>query len=148
MHFTIKKLKGTDAELAKQLFWFYQVDDEVAEPLIPSNEYLKKLLTKNDFHVLVALQNDKLIGGLTAFELPMYKEEVNEMFLYEIAVEQEYRKMGVAKALIENLKNICRDKGIKGMYVGTSTDNIPAMRLYKATGGEADEKIAWFVYEI
>lgn len=148
MHFTIKKLEPGDTELFKQLSWFYQVDDEVAEPVLPSDEYLRKLLLKDDFHVLVAVVNGQLIGGVTGFELPMYKQEINEMFLYEIAVEPEYRKMGVARALIEELKNTCREKGIKEMYVGTETDNIPAMKLYKATGGVADEKIAWFVYKV
>jgi aminoglycoside 3-N-acetyltransferase I len=146
--FTIKKLSPGDTELFKQLSWFYQVDDEVAEPALPSDEYLRKLLLKDDFHVFVGIQDDKLIGGVTGFELPMYKEEINEMFLYEIAVEPGYRKMGVAKALIEELKNTCKEKGIKEMYVGTETDNIPAMKLYKATGGDPDEKIAWFVYEV
>lgn len=148
MHFAIKRLEIEDTELFRQLSWFYQVDDEVAEPVVPSDEYLRKLLNKDDLHVLVAIVNKQLVGGLTAFELPMYKEEVNEIFLYEIAVEPLYRKMGVATVLIEELKNICRKKGVKEMYVGTATDNIPAMKLYKATGGVADEKIAWFVYPV
>jgi aminoglycoside 3-N-acetyltransferase I len=148
MSFIIKKLLPGDITLAKQLFWFFQVDDGVAEPLIPSDKYLKDLLLKDDFHVIAALQNDNLIGGLTAYELEMYKEEIKEMFLYEIAVEPDYRKIGVAKALIEFLKKICRDKGIKEMYVGTSTDNNAAMKLYQSGGGVADANIAWFVYSI
>jgi aminoglycoside 3-N-acetyltransferase I len=94
----------------------------------------------------VALQNDTLIGGLTAYELKMYKEETNEMFLYEIAVEPGHRKKGVAKALIKFLKNICINSGINEMYVGTSTNNQAAQKLYRSTGGEPDADIAWFVY--
>src|ERR1700749_3014753 len=110
MHFAIKKLEIGDTELFKQLLWFYQVDDEVTEPVVPSEKYLRKLLSKDDLHILVAIVDYQLVGGLTAFELPMYKEEVNEIFLYEIAVEPLYRKMGVATVLIEELKNICRKK--------------------------------------
>jgi aminoglycoside 3-N-acetyltransferase I len=146
--FTIKKLGSDDIALAKELFYFFQIDDGIAYPIIPSNEYLHSLLQKDDFHVIIAIVDHTLIGGLTAYELDMYKEEIKEMFLYEIAVEPEQRKRGVAKALIGHLKDISIAKGIKEMYVGTSTDNHAAMKLYRSTGGEADTKIAWFVYTL
>ncbi len=146
--FTIKKLVPNDTALAKELFHFFQVDDGISEPIIPSNEYLHSLLQKDDFHIIVAMAGHALIGGLTAYELEMYKEEIKEMFLYEIAVEPEQRKRGVAKALIGHLKDISIAKGIKEMYVGTSTDNHVAMKLYHSTGAEADTKIAWFVYTL
>ncbi len=148
MHFTIKKLGPADFELAKQLFWFFQVDDDVADPLIPSDKYVEALLLKDSFHVLVALQDDLLVGGLTAYELEMYKAEIKEMFLYEIAIKPGYRKKGVAKALIGFLKEIGISKGMKEMYVGTTSDNKPAMKLYRATGGEAEADVLWFVYQL
>lgn len=148
MLLTIKKLKPADLSYAKDLFCFFQLDDEIANPVIPSDEYIAALLLKDDFHVLIALQNDKLIGGLTAYELIMYKQQINEMFLYEIAVRPEHRKTGVAKALIQSLKEICIAKEIKEMYVGTSTDNNAALKLYRSTGGKADDNIAWFVYQV
>jgi aminoglycoside 3-N-acetyltransferase I len=97
--------------------------------------------------VIVALNNGVVIGGLTAYELDMYKEETTEIFLYEIAVEPLYRRNGVAKELIESLKKVCVSKGIREMYVGTEKDNYPAIKLYKATGGKMEE-IAWFVYDL
>lgn len=148
MSLTIKKLIPADFSQAKELFWFFQLDDEVVNPVVPPDDYVAALILRNDFHVIVALQNGAVIGGLTAYELTMYKEEINEMFLYEIAVLPEHRKMGVAKQLIESLKEICVTRGIKEMYVGTSTDNSASMKLYRSTGGNADDKIAWFVYQV
>ena len=148
MQFSIIKLTPGNIDLAKQLFLFFQEDDQVARPVIPTDDYLRDLLSKDDFHVLVALHNDLLIGGVTGYELPMYKRQIRELFLYEIAVKPEFRKKGVAKALIERLKQICREKGIAEMYVGTSTPNKAAMALYASTGGEPEADIAWFVYQI
>jgi aminoglycoside 3-N-acetyltransferase I len=148
MHFSIKKLGPADFELAKQLFWFFQVDDGVADPVVPSDGYLKALLLKDSFHVIAALEDDMLIGGLTAYELEMYKAEIREMFLYEIAVEVGHRKKGIAKELIDFLKEIALRKGMREMYVGTTSDNKPAMKLYKATGGEAEADVVWFVYQL
>ena len=145
MNFEIKKLVAEDIQLAKDLFLFYQVDDEVDKPLIPSDKYLREILSRDTFHVIVALNNGVVIGGLTAYELDIYKEETTEFFLYEIAVEPLYRRNGVAKELIESLKKVCVSKDIREMYVGTEQDNYPAIKLYKSTGGKFEE-IAWFVY--
>ena len=148
MNFTIKKITPAEIGLAKQLFWFFQVDDGISQPVVPSDAYLLEMLSKDDFHVIVALIDGKLAGGLTGYELPMYKRQVREMFLYEIAVKPEFRQKGIAKALIELLKQICKEKGIEEMYVGTSKPNKAAMALYTATGGEQEPDIAWFVYQL
>jgi aminoglycoside 3-N-acetyltransferase I len=146
MSFSIKKLESDDIAFAKQLFLFFQIDDKVENPTFASNEYLVNLLSRDDFYVIVALENETVIGGVTAHELAMYKEETTEIFLYEIGVEPTHRKKGVAKALIEFLKEICVAKGITYMFLGTEADNTPAIRLYETTGGKYED-IAWFVYE-
>ena len=133
--------------MAKQLFLFFQEDDQIARPVIPTDSYLAELLAKDDFHVIVAIHNGHLIGGLTGYELPMYKRPVREMFLYEIAVTPEFRQVGVATALINMLKEISAEKGIEEMYVGTSTRNKAAMALYSSTGGEQEADVAWFIYQ-
>jgi aminoglycoside 3-N-acetyltransferase I len=148
MSFIIRKLEPFDIDFAKQLFWFFQIDDGIVSPVIPSDEYLKTLLSKDDFHVVVALQNNALIGGLTAYELVMYKAEIKEMFLYEIAVEPKQRRTGVAKALVEFLKRIGRSKGMKEMYVGTNKNNLAAMKLYQSSGGKIETGVEWFVYKL
>ncbi len=148
MLYKIQKLVPGNIDLAKQLFWFFQTDDGITAPIIPSAEYVNALLLRDDFHVVVALQNDVLIGGLTAYELNMYKAEIKEMFLYEIAVEPLHREKGVAKALIGFLKTIAVAKGMKEMYVGTTNDNLAAMKLYKSTGGRAEDDVVWFVYQL
>lgn len=147
MDLLIKKLEADETALAKDLFVWFQVDDDVEKPLAPSDYYLRNLLVKDDFHVIVALDQDKVIGGLTAFELPMYKEEVNELFLYEIGVNEEYRQQNVATQLIDFLKKIAVKRGIPEMYVGTEMKNFPAQKLYDKTGGKF-EQIAWYVYDL
>lgn len=119
-------------------------DDE--NRALPSAEYTAEMLSRNDFHVIVAIKDQKLIGGLTAYEMKMFKGETTEMFLYEIEVAESFRRKGVAKALIGFLKQICVEKGIVEMFVGTSKDNQAARNLYSATGGKADEDSVWFNY--
>ena len=147
MKYTFKKLTTEDLVLAKDLFLFFQLDDGIAEPSQSEDAYLKNLLAKNSFHVLVALHENKVVGGLTAYELSMYKEEKREMFLYEIGVDSNHRKIGIASKLISQLKAICTRKGISEMYVAAKALDCPAVQLYESTGGKKED-VAWFVYDL
>jgi len=143
----ITKLSAKDLHLAQQLILQWQEDDGVLDTPLPSNAYLQKLLASDTFHVYVAQEDGLVVGGLTAYELHMFPKEGTEMFLYEIGVQEQHRKKGIARQLVEHLKTTCKEKGIKTIFVGTEKDNEPAKKLYIATGGEFDT-IAWFTYEL
>ena len=145
INFEVKKLESREIDLAKELILLFGFDDENRS--LPSDEYVAKMLARNDFHVIVALENQQLIGGLTAYEMKMFKRETTEMFLYEIEVAESHRRKGVGKALIEFLKRICVEKGIVEMFVGTESANFPARKLYETMGGKADENSVWFNYK-
>ncbi len=147
MNLEIQKLSSKDFELAKLLFLFFQVDNGSENPTKVSNEYMKEMLSRNDFHVLVARSGESILGGLTAYELKKYKNETTEMFLYEIGVEEVHRRKGVAAKLIDGLKQICRQKGISEIFVITEMDNEPAKKLYEKSGGEFEET-AIYTYQV
>lgn len=147
MSFTIKKLSPNDIGSAKELFLFFQIDDGVENPGSASDKYLKKFLSRDDFHVIVAVEDEKVIGGLTAYELVKYKREETEMFLYEIAVDKSHRRKVIASGLIECLREICISKGITEMFVATEMNNTPAKKLYESTGGEF-EATAIYTYKL
>jgi aminoglycoside 3-N-acetyltransferase I len=144
MNFQIKKLAPDEIEPAKELILLFGFDDEKSS--LSSDEYIAEMLARIDFHVVIALKDGKLIGGLTAYGMKMFKSEKTEMFLYEIEVAEAYRRNGIGKALIEFLKKICEEKSIAEMFVGTEKDNTAARNLYSSTGGVADEDSVWFNY--
>ena len=144
---TIKRLGPPDLKTARELFVYFQIDDGIEEPSIPSDQYLEALLRKEDFYVLAALDQEILAGGLTAFSLPLYKTESLEMFLYEIGIKPAYRQQGIAQQLINSLLALCRDLGISELFVGTSPNNKAAIKLYETSGGKAgQEHTVMFTY--
>lgn len=143
---TNKRLTADDITLARDLFTHFQIDDG-EEPTFASDDYLIKLLSHPDFHVLVAVDGDKLAGGLTAYELPMYKEDKTDMFLYELGVHPGFRRQGVAKQLIAKLIEICRERNIDELFVDAEADNLPAVKLYGAAGGKPIDVVE-FTWEI
>lgn len=147
MSFTIKKLHTSDLHLARQLLEEWWQEDGIMNPATPGENYLKNQLSRDDFHVYVAIENDQVVGGLTANEIPMFDKEENEMFLFEIGVNEEFRRKGIAKALVKELKSLCVKKGIKVIFLGTSQDNLAAKQLYASTGAIV-EIIPWYTYEL
>ena len=147
MSFFIKKLNKSEVQLAKQFIHQWFEDDEPSSSFLPSNNYIKTNLAKDDSHVYVAIENGKVVGGLTAYEIPMFYREEAEMFLYEIGVDKDHRRKGIARSLIEALKKTCILKGIKEIFVGTSMENHAARRLYESTGGNV-EVSPWYNYNL
>ena len=138
MAFELKSLTSRDLSLASELIRLWIEVDELQSAQVPSIQYLRNQLSDERFHVIVALDGQKVIGGITGYELKMFGRESTEMFLYEIGVEKKYQRKGVARSLIEELRAICHDRGITEMFVVTSSNNEPAIQLYKKTGGELE----------
>jgi aminoglycoside 3-N-acetyltransferase I len=88
--YQIMRLNKTGLVIAEQLFLlFQQVFD--AKHVIVQKTYLKKLLNRPDFICFAATYKNEVIGGLTAYELPMYHSETSEMFIYDIAVKPAFQ---------------------------------------------------------
>jgi ribosomal protein S18 acetylase RimI-like enzyme len=88
-------------------------------------------------HLVLAYVEDRPAGFASAVEV-FHPDKRGELFLNEIAVMEEARRRGVARALIEELKQIGRELGCVNMWVLTDEDNGPAMGLYRTTGGQWD----------
>lgn len=145
MNFTIQKLSENDLDLAVELIHSWQRDDGDTHKPLPGDAHLRRVLNRDDFHIYVALVDGVVVGGLTAYEMIMFDQEENEMFLYELGVTAVHRKKGIARALVDALQITCADLGIGVIYVATEHDNVPAKRLYASTGAK-EQLVAWFTY--
>jgi len=105
--------------------------------------YLGRFLRRDENYFLTALVDGEPVGFALAYQLMRVDRKQDMMFFYEIVVDREYRKQGVGKALIQYLKNICRENKIVKMWVLTNKYNTAAVELYSSTGGienaEGDE---------
>jgi len=146
MPIEIKRLTKEDLPTFTALLHvFNQVFEE--ESKIVNESSLLHLLNNNEFVVIVALAENEVVGGLTAYELPMYHSDSSEIFLYDLAVKPEYQRMGIGKRLLQSLKEHCIENGIKGFFVMAHEEDNHAVEFYRATGGKA-EKVVNFVYEL
>lgn len=134
-----QKLTTGDLEPAKQLLVLFEhvlEDNKVTFDDLPPDDYLLGLLAKPDFYMFAAFEGDKVIGGLTAYELNMYLEPERELYLYHLAVDFAYHRQGVATALLDELRKYAKTRGVTTFFLDTEADDTRAVSFYKAVGGK------------
>ena len=104
----------------------------------PSAAYLEKLLAKDTFIALAALVDGEIVGALAAYVLEKFEQERSEVYIYDLAVAESYRRRGIATALIERLKERARQIGAWVVFVQADYGDDPAVALYTKLGVRED----------
>ena len=100
----------------------------------PSDDYLIQLLGGGSFIAIAASCGATVVGGLAAYELRKFEQARSEIYLYDLAVSVQFRRKGVAKALIEALKRVASERGASLIFVQAHAEDEPAIRLYRQLG--------------
>lgn len=144
---SIQRLKISDVEDFKALIQLFIEVFEENSTDFASDKHLERLLNNEYFSVFVAKANDRVVGGLTAYELIKYYSNKSELYIYDIAVAPTFQKKGVGRLLMEALKNYCAVHSIDEMFVEAHTEDETAVKFYQSTLGEFEE-VAHFNYRI
>jgi aminoglycoside 3-N-acetyltransferase I len=140
-----QRLSAGDRDLARALFSLMaEVFEEEGEPL--GDGYLDRLLAREEFWALAALDGDQIVGGLTAHVLPMTSAETAELFIYDVAVRRDRQRSGVGRRLIGDLRERAAAAGIEIMFVPADNDDAHALDFYRALGGVASP-VTFFTFE-
>jgi aminoglycoside 3-N-acetyltransferase I len=115
-----------------------------AEP--PSDIHLEALLAKEHVVALVALLGQEVVGGLVAYELDKFERMRRELYIYDLAVAELYRRQGIATALIQLLREIAVRRGAWVVYVQADYGDGPAIALYEKLGTR--EEVLHFDIEV
>ena len=104
----------------------------------PGDAYVGKLLADDGFFALVALEEDRIVGGLAAYELKKFEQERSEIYIYDLAVDEAHRRQGIATALIESLKELGASRGAYLIFVQADQGDTPPINLYTKLGQRED----------
>ena len=141
MSHKIKQLLPDDIILLKELLQVFAEafeDTQAYQSAVPNGEYLSKLLSKPDFIMLAALDDNKVVGGLAAYVLEKFEQDRREIYIYDLAVIESHRRKGIATNLINELKLIAKEKKAYVIYVQADKDDEPAIKLYESLGIKED----------
>ncbi len=137
----VRILAPSDAALLRQMLDLF--GREFADPdaylrAQPSDGYLERLLARDTFVALAALQDGQLVGALAGYILHKFEQARSELYLYDLAVDSKHRREGVATALIERLKAFAKERGIFIIFVQADYGDDAAIALYSKLGRRAD----------
>ena len=96
---------------------------------------MRVFLSDDRNYLIAAYADETPIGFLLGYQLARVDGPASMMFLYEMGVHEQYRRRGIGRALVEELKRLAKENGCIKMFVGTNTSNEPAMALYRSAGG-------------
>lgn len=101
-------------------------------------DYLQALLAKEHVVALVGVAGGAVIGGLVGYELDKFERVRREIYIYDLAVTQSWRRHGVATALIREVQAIASARGAWAVYVQADYEDEPAVALYSKLGVRED----------
>ncbi|GHA18027.1 hypothetical protein GCM10007989_11590 [Devosia pacifica] len=100
----------------------------------PEDSYLETVLGTPGVIVLVAEVGDEVVGGITAYVLAKLERARSEIYLYDLAVAEPWRRKGIATRLILDLKPIAHQYGAEVIFVQADREDAPAVALYQRLG--------------
>ena len=113
-------------------------EPETYQSNVPTDEYLRSLLESDTFVPLAATIDGEVIGGLAAYVLKKFEQQRSEVYIYDLAVSEDYRRRGVATGMINLLREMARDIGAWVIYVQADLADEPAIKLYESLGTRED----------
>lgn len=113
-------------------------DEENYASKPPSDAYLARLLAKPNCVVLAALAGNQVVGALVSYELEKFEQERSEFYIYDLGVDESFRRQGVATTLIDKLRAIAAERGGWVVYVQADYGDEPAIALYTKLGARED----------
>lgn len=99
----------------------------------PRPDAIRLFLAESTHHLFIAYEDGEPVGFVSGVQMT-HPDKGPEMFLYELAVDEDHRQRGIGTALVTALRELAREKGCYDMWVLTDDGNEPALRTYRKSG--------------
>jgi GNAT superfamily N-acetyltransferase len=133
-------VRGLDAatrgevEILAEMFDQYRVHYGEASDAARSAGWLEENLSTSRIRAFVAEDDGKLIGFAITTELPASLRLTHFWQIRDLFVLPNHRRRGVARTLLDSVREAAIASGALRMVVQTEEDNDPALRLYSDSG--------------
>jgi aminoglycoside 3-N-acetyltransferase I len=134
---TYRQLTPADIAVLKDLLHVFAVafgEIDTYTRAMPDVAYWSKLLAKPHIIVLVAIVAGAVTGGLVAYELEKFEQDRREIYVYDLAVAEPYRRQGIATGLLNSLRTIAAGRGAYCIFLQADLGDGPAIALYESLG--------------
>jgi GNAT superfamily N-acetyltransferase len=127
--FTVSELRARDRADWEHLALEYQIfDDDFASDAEMARAWTRLTVTR-EIRGLGALVDDRLVG-IAHFHMHEHVWHGTVCYLEDLFVDEQMRKLGIGRALIEHVALAARTQGCFRLYWVTKHNNVAARRLY------------------
>lgn len=95
---------------------------------------IEKVICTTDNIELVAIEDEVVVGYLMVNKMHDSIRNIYYCMLNYVCVSKEYRRMGIATKLFEEVFNICRFENISYIELTSNAARVEAHALYKKLG--------------
>jgi ribosomal protein S18 acetylase RimI-like enzyme len=109
------------------------------------HEWAERFLRQPNHHLCIATVDTVPVGFVSGIEIT-HPDKGTEMLLYELGVDDGYRRRGLGRALVEALLELARSRGCTGVWVPVDDGDEPALATYRSTvpDEEAQTVVMWW----
>jgi ribosomal protein S18 acetylase RimI-like enzyme len=146
----IKKTSIEDLEMVSHLFDLYRIFYEQTSDIEAAKKFLSERIKNNESIIYLALDEKKNSGmGFVQLYPSFSSVRMKRMWiLNDLFVHTNYRKQGVAEALILKSKELAIETKAKHIILETHSSNINAQKLYDKLGFKRDDEHYYYYLEV
>ena len=109
---------------------------------------LRDYINSKNSLLLAAFENDLPVGLLLGTFINKPYKNANFLYIDEVDTHGDYRKKGIAKALMREAIKIAKERGACEIWLGTEPDNEAALILYRSLNPTEESSVIGFTYEL
>ncbi|MDJ0792024.1 MAG: GNAT family N-acetyltransferase [Acidimicrobiia bacterium] len=111
----------------------------------PSDTWTGEFLADHGHHLLIAYVSGEPAGFVSGIVV-RHPDKGPEMLLYELGVDDAFRRRGIGTALVSELRDLARRLGHRSMWVVIDAGDDIAAATYRSAGAmttEPAEILSW-----
>lgn len=146
----IKKATYEDLEIASYLFDLYRQFYEQEPDINSSKKFLSERIKHFESVIFLAIDEGSNSGmGFVQLYPSFSSVSMKRIYiLNDLFVHENFRKQGVANALILKSKELAIETKAKGIILETHNSNLNARKLYDKTGFKIDDEHYYYLWEV
>ena len=130
----IKRLSPGNEELARDVVNHVK-NEESPDSNTVDAVFMKEFLACKSNYLVVGYEGSTPVGFALGYKLPRVDGKKAMMYLHELGVVECRRGKGIGTRLVDEMVKICKSEGFMEMFVISGWKNLPAVKVYEATGG-------------
>jgi len=124
----MKLLGPTDSHILNNV-----AEDVFDDPIVQSAA--QEFLVDPRHRLMVALDNNIVVGFVSAVIYLHPDKAAPELWINEIGVAPTHQRQGIGKTLLQAMLDNAKQSGCKEAWVLTERTNLAAMSMYRSVGG-------------